>query len=592
MDILPEPNDAALFLTQIPYLPQYSWESWGTEGFLGIPRKHGFLDHAGKFKPQHDTSNMASMLQAWLFFGVLAKGIGRAFKVQDFVKQDELGQDVITLAPLKKRRVSRGQMAMKIEMEMELKIINFRPSSLAHLPHVFEVWHSIMWLYEVLATRSSMNASQMSTKGSAFGDFDIPPDPFQKKSLSQLDRTQWCPFNRRRLQSLQSCTLRYVTSIPRQSFPPFLTHRNCSENACTGNAIDVETIQTRHVNENYSCSFIGVSPSDLASICREGSIPLVEIRPSGSQSQKLTDRKEIHNSSHSIDISVRPWTPSSRFTAISHVWSHGLGNQQSNSLPICQLKKLALAVDRASHSRKGPQLIWMDILCIPVQSEYAAERRTSINKMGIIYAAAETVLVLDYELQRIPIKNVDRLQVLAHLLTCSWMERAWTYNEGSLSRSCCFQFADDIFDTKMIHDITTRKQPMAFSERLRYLVELDLSNHCVSEFGRQMLQYQDGSSTIPDYLILDYSTFINAWNALGCRSTTQPEDLLVILANLRGISLSHLSRFRPEERLAVLLSFGRFIPFTFLTSPNHSKHSVSHRLYVIMQDSVVIFIFY
>ena len=40
----------------------------------------------------------------------------------------------------------------------------------------------------------------------------------------------------------------------------------------------------------------------------------------------------------------------------------------------------------------------MDILCIPVQSEYAAERRTSIDKMGIIYAAAEIVLVLDYEL--------------------------------------------------------------------------------------------------------------------------------------------------------------------------------------------------
>ena len=104
----------------------------------------------------------------------------------------------------------------------------------------------------------------------------------------------------------------------------------------------------------------------------------------------------------------------------------------------------------------------MDILCIPVQSKYAAERRTSIDKMGIIYAAAEIVLVLDYELQRIPIKNLDRLQVLAHLLTCSWMERAWTYNEGSLSRSCCFQFADDMFDTKMIHNIATRKQPIVF----------------------------------------------------------------------------------------------------------------------------------
>ena len=81
------------------------------------------------------------MLQAWLFFGVIAKGVGRSFKVQGFVRQNELGHDLITLAPLKKRRISRSQIAMKIKMEMELKIIDFRPSSFAQLPHAFEVWH-------------------------------------------------------------------------------------------------------------------------------------------------------------------------------------------------------------------------------------------------------------------------------------------------------------------------------------------------------------------------------------------------------------------------------------------------------------------
>ena len=188
MDVLPEPNDAAPFLTRIPYLPHYSWEPWGTEGFLAVPIKHGFLDRAGKFKPQHDTSNMASLLQAWLFFGVLAEKIGRAFEVQDF----------ITLAPLKKRKVFCGQISKEVEMEIQLKIIDFQPSSLAHLPHVCEVWHSIMWLYEVLGTRSFKDALQicslqMSTKGSAFGYFDKPLDPFRRRLFDRLDRTQWCP---------------------------------------------------------------------------------------------------------------------------------------------------------------------------------------------------------------------------------------------------------------------------------------------------------------------------------------------------------------------------------------------------------------
>ena len=602
MDILPQPNDAAPLSTRIPYLPHFSWEPWGTEGFLTIPSRHGFLDQAGKFKSQHDNSNMASLLQAWLFFGVLAGKIGSAFKAQDFVKQDELGQDFITLAPLKERTVFRLPIAMENEMEVALKIIDFRPSLLADLPHVCEVWHSIMWLYEVLGTGSlkdalQISSIQMSTNGSAVGDFEKPLDPFWRRSFDRLDRTQWCPFNRPRLQSLQHCTLRYVTSITRQNFPPFLTHMNCSESACTGNATDIETFQTRHVDENCSCSFIGVSQGHLASLCRQGSIPLIHIRPSDCQSQELSDQKELYSPSQSIDISVQPWTPSSRFTAISHIWSHGLGNQQSNSLPICQLKRLALAVDQVSRSRKRPQLIWIDVLCIPVASEYAAERRTSINKMGIIYAAAETVLILDYELQRISIKNLDRLEILARLLTCSWMERAWTFNEGSLSRSCCVQFADEIFDIGKIHDIYRRALPTDFLTGLRYSVELDLTSVCISEFSRKWSEDEDNPRSpltpkylkLPDESRLDSSVsalgddaFISGWNKLRCRSTSQPEDILVILANLRGINLSHMSRFRPEERLAVLISFQKRVPLTFLTSPNRSQYPVSHTLYVIL----------
>ena len=593
MDVLPETNDAEPFLTWIPYLPHYSWEPWGTEGFLAVPIKNGFLDRAGKFKPQHDTSNMASLLQAWLFFGVLAEKIGRGFKAQDFVNQDELGQEFITLAPLKERKVSCGQISMEVEMEIQMKIIDFRPSSLAHLPHVCEVWHSIMWLYEVLGMKYFKDALQtsslqMPTKGSAFGDFDKPLDPFRRRLFDRLDRTQWCPFNRRRLQSLQHCTLRYVTSIPRKNFPSFLTHRKCSENACTGNAIDVETFQTRHVDENCSCSFVGVSTSHIASLCGQGSIPLIDIRAWASQADGLTSQEELYDSSHNIDESVQPWTPSSRFTAISHIWSHGLGNERSNSLPRCQLINLALAVDRASRSRKGAQLIWMDILCIPAPSTgYAAERSTSINKMGIVYAAAETVLVLDYELQRIPIKNLDRLQVLAHLLTCSWMERAWTFNEGSLSRSCCIQFADEILDTEEIHEFSRGELwdsgPRLFSKRLRHFIALDLAKHCVVELGRGVYRSRV-DVVIPEHFRLpgnarrNDSHFISGWNALRCRSTSQPEDLVVILANLQGINISQLSRFRPEERLAVLMSFQRFIPFTFLASPNRSEHSVSQSL--------------
>ena len=152
-----------------------------------------------------------------------------------------------------------------------------------------------------------------------------------------------------------------------------------------------------------------------------------------------------------------------------------------------------------------------------------------------------------------------------------WMERAWTFNEGLLSRSCCFQFADEIVDSKTILDIQMGVLPRALSKRLRCLVELDLSTYCLSELSR-------GWNYWPSSLNSDSGMFINGWNALGCRSTTQPEDLLVILANLQGVNLSQLSRFRPEERLAVLISYQHRIPFTFLTSSKQSKYPVSHSL--------------
>ena len=171
------------------------------------------------------------------------------------------------------------------------------------------------------------------------------------------------------------------------------------------------------------------------------------------------------------------------------------------------------------------------------------------------------------------------------------MERAWTFNEGSLSRSCSILFADQILDTEEIHEFSSSglwdSAPRLFSRRLRYFVELDLAKHWVAELGRG--EYRDRVDVlIPEHFRLpgnarsDGSEFISGWNALRCRSTSQPEDLVVILANLQGINISHLSRFRPEERLAVLISFQGFIPFTFLTSPNQSQYLVSQSLYLIV----------
>jgi Heterokaryon incompatibility protein (HET) len=486
------------------------------------------------------------------------------------------------LAALKELKLLRTQLFSNemvtrlAEVRKELGVIS--RSFWVDTPHIVDVWASISWLDHALHARINAKFLEACPIQATTNNFDKKFAVYLKSIQGRLDKNRWCPYNERRLGSLYSISHHYVTSLNRQHFPPFITHRNCSESSCTANATDLEAFQTRHVEENCLCSHLNVSSSDIAKVISEGSFPLIELRISANQPQRRRGGEAIAKSSDSIELHIVPWKPSKDYTAISHVWSHGLGNPRSNGLPSCQLGMLLEAVSRTSRARQGTRHIWIDTLCIPVSADFAAQRRTSIDKMGLIYSAASSVLVLDYELQRIPIKTMSRMQILAHLLTCSWMERAWTFNEGSLSRSCFFQFADGIFDSKHINDIQIpMKKPKTLAKCLAYYVELNLSMNLISQFNTTKAgRDHDGFLLIHNDLENHvYYTFMHSWNVLGSRSTTQPEDLVVILANLRGINVSRLFDFAPEERLAALIAFQHYVPFSFLSTPNRSKYTVS-----------------
>lgn len=55
------------------------------------------------------------------------------------------------------------------------------------------------------------------------------------------------------------------------------------------------------------------------------------------------------------------------YVAISHVWSHGLGNAKENSLPWCQVLKLFDVVRRYVNPSFG---LWVDTLTVPIVAAY------------------------------------------------------------------------------------------------------------------------------------------------------------------------------------------------------------------------------
>lgn len=97
-------------------------------------------------------------------------------------------------------------------------------------------------------------------------------------------------------------------------------HRGCSAQRCIAHDTNDETYVVKHVNDCPGCDMKGPDPETVRSIIENGSIPLMKFRelPSG----HLT--LDVVQAGYGI-----------HYTAISHVWSGGLGSlcKHSTSMP-------------------------------------------------------------------------------------------------------------------------------------------------------------------------------------------------------------------------------------------------------------------
>ncbi|RKL25998.1 hypothetical protein BFJ72_g13889 [Fusarium proliferatum] len=202
----------------------------------------------------------------------------------------------------------------------------------------------------------------------------------------------------------------YFTFLDRRGIPG--DHTKCTTEKCVGYQIDESTYETKHLfDRDCDCEFISLSHGfevNLVLSCvRRGGTPLIRI-----------DWPFFHIFQMGVDEGPTP-----PYVAISHVWSEGMGNPRQNALPRCQLSNL-----QYSASQSCPDLdnvhFWIDTLCIPVNCE--EERKREIKKMASIYSGAEKVVVLDKSL------------IL------------WTLQEGRLSKSLSFYFADKFYELEHV----------------------------------------------------------------------------------------------------------------------------------------------
>jgi hypothetical protein len=192
----------------------------------------------------------------------------------------------------------------------------------------------------------------------------------------------------------------------------------------------------------------------LISIINEDNVPIIQL--SG-----------IDNSSTELVVTEANFQR--EFVAISHIWSGGLGNPHSNSLPICQLKRLRGAtiqgprhlqpqdiLERVERSVKSLSsyftsnahndcYIWIDTLCIPIvppNQEWI--RQNAVQNMAYIYAAAKDILVIDESLADLFSNEISNEEFAVRILASPWMSRCWTFQEGALAQSLSFALQDCI----------------------------------------------------------------------------------------------------------------------------------------------------
>ena len=495
MSCFPYPRDTDVEPIRVPLIARTQYSITGQTSFSDSFNK--VLDaekiKAAEFEGQESTSFsfshlLASAIQSWLFFGIASEALGRNIRHEELAGADPKGPHLsIDLRipewywwELKARWDELNDSLTATELEAKrVQLKEIYEIALIHviyldclakgldddmLTEILLSVHMLLYLVAYVLDTSTLKITNTFTSSAS-----------TKLLKRRMVKNGWCE---KRLNFLDASQLVYPAFYFLSSLkPPRINaedHSSCSSERCL---VSSKLAKPLHRTDECLCEDVVVPGDRVNTIVASGGIPLVRIT-----------RSPLGKT----ELEVVPYTPSSRYIAISHVWADQQFGSAQKCLPKCQvayleevLSSLTTSVDHWGlrewvanwqSSRPGEitppsrayEYFWLDSFCIPQAVEHADLRSKAIESMNLIYAAASHTVVFDKGLQALDAgrrpaslahggrptyyspQDEKLLDVVAHIYASNWMGRAWTLQEGILSGCIVFPLHGSLAYLKLL----------------------------------------------------------------------------------------------------------------------------------------------
>ncbi|RFU81906.1 het domain [Trichoderma arundinaceum] len=182
--------------------------------------------------------------------------------------------------------------------------------------------------------------------------------------------------------------------------------------------MDINTYQPSHMPDGCGCALIGIDERATALILH------------GTDTYPIIRFDQIGEGVDDFELIVEPYEPGVPYVALSHVWANGLGNPKANSLPRCQITRVAQLIASLQAQVEGETeyqtqyRIWIDTLCCPIELE---GKLIALERIASVYRNASHVLVLDASLTAFDSQATHPAELLLRVYGASpWMRRLWT----------------------------------------------------------------------------------------------------------------------------------------------------------------------